>query len=306
MEPRVVLSILNWETPELTCRCLQGALALEGVEPWILVVDNGSRDDSVARLRAFVQGQANPRLRLIESPVNLGYAGGNNLAIRHALAELDPHFIWILNSDTLPRPDALRHLLAAARSRPEVAIWGSTLLDATGQRLELAGGCHYHPCLSLHREALAGLPLAELPKARLPRPLDYVAGAAMLVRADCFRRHGLLNEEYFLFFEELDLVRRVGRERIAWCPAAQVLHLGGASMKKRAGLSPLAEYHANLSALRYTWRHHRHCFPFMALFRLGAKSLQHLPPRRWPLYRPLWRAYWDFFRPKRRSARSAP
>ncbi len=309
MAYRITICVLNWETPEVTIQCLHSLLNLETTESCIqhldlVVIDNGSGDDSLNRLRNFID-TLDSGIHLIGSPSNLGYAGGNNLAIRHALDHFQPDFIWILNSDTRPFPDALAQLLQAAAERPEIRIWGSTLLDESGTRVLSAGGSYYHPCLSLHRDALRGLEAERAATAALPRPLDYISGASMFVDARVFREHGLLNEEYFLFFEELDLVQRVGRDRIAWCPRARVRHAEGTSMKGsgKSHPSPTAEYHSTLSALKYTRRYHPPCLPAVAPFRLLAKLTRHAITGGWHLWRPLLAAYRDFFfRPPRKPA----
>ena len=299
---RISIIVLNWETPANTCACLKALSTLEQAaglfnEPDVIIVDNGSTDDSLKQLQHFVEARDGSRFRLIESGTNRGYAGGNNLAIRYALDHIDPDYIWILNSDTRPHPDALARLVEAACAEPRILVWGSTLLNESGHKVEAAGGCYYHPCLSLQREALSGLPVEALEQTPLPRALDYISGAAMFVDARFFREQGLLNEDYFLFFEELDITRRAGEDRIAWCPGSKVLHEGGVSMKRerKRGTSGIAEYHCNLSALKYTRRHHPRCFPFMAPFRLVARMALHASRAHWDLYAPLFRAYRDYF-----------
>ncbi|WP_419634369.1 glycosyltransferase family 2 protein, partial [Thiolapillus sp.] len=177
------------------------------------------------------------------------------------------------------------------KKQPSVAIFGSTLLDENGLVVECAGGSYYSPCLSTYKHALKGLTIEEAAHAELPKPLDYIEGAAMFVRAEVFRTIGLFNEEYFLYFEELDLIRRLpSGSHIDWCKKSFVRHIGGASME-----SKVAEYHSNVSALMYTRKYHPYCFPFMAVFRFTAKLFRNILTGSWSLNEALVSSYKHYF-----------
>jgi len=115
-----------------------------------------------------------------------------------------------------------------------------------------------------------------------------ISGAAMLVKTEAFQRVGLLTEDYFLYFEELDFIHRLGgRERMGWEPGSVVFHKGGASTggvgQQR---SVVSEYYQNLSALKFTTRFYRHYLPVVLLSRLLLKPLLFA-----------WRAEWHLFKP---------
>ena len=292
----VSICILNWEAESLTVCCLKQLLQLKEIEGHadnisIIVVDNNSQDGSDYSIHKFIENSSYEKIHFLRNTTNSGYAAGNNLAIRYALEHLSPDFVWILNNDTLPTADSLSQLLEAAKKQPSVAIFGSTLLDENGSVVECAGGSYYSPCLSTYKHALKGLTIEEAVHAELPKPLDYIEGAAMFVRAEVFRTIGLLNEEYFLYFEELDLVRRLPSDsHIDWCKKSFVRHIGGASME-----SKVAEYHSNLSALIYTRKYHPYCFPFMAVFRFMAKLFRNILTGRWSLNEALVSSYKHYF-----------
>jgi GT2 family glycosyltransferase len=292
----ISICILNWQAASLTIQCLRSILQLDSINESqnpidIIVVDNDSQDHSASHIKTFIADSEYHRLHFIQSNENQGYASGNNLAITYSLDQLSPHYIWILNNDTRPARDSLSALLDAANKEPSVAIWGSTLLDERAKIVECAGGSYYRPCLSTYKNALKGLPVDAINESQLKEPLDYIEGAALFVDADIFRQCGLFNEDYFLYFEELDLIRRLPLDRrIAWCKNSLVRHIGGASV-----VSEVAEYQSNLSALIYTRKHHPHCMPLVVIFRFTAKFFRHTLAGRWKLNKTLVLSYKDYF-----------
>src|SRR5262252_9133299 len=118
-EPLVGVVIVNWRRPEATRVCLQALAALQSRNWFAVVVDNGAADFSLEGLRTTLPDAAYAR-----SPVNLGFAGGYNLGMRAAL-ERGAEWVWFLNDDAAPEPDALAELLAAARRPPAPALLGA-------------------------------------------------------------------------------------------------------------------------------------------------------------------------------------
>jgi len=297
--------ILHWNNYAATLACLQSLrnsadLASDTMAVDLILVDNGSDDGSEQQLQQIAD--SDPLLRLIRSEQNLGYAAGNNLGIAFALGNLSPDFVWILNNDVRIHSGALLELVACMRKHPETGILGSTLLDAEAGSIQAAGGCFYYPLLSAYRCHLAGADPASRQRARAPR-LDYVAGAAMFIRSELLRDVGLLNEDFFLYFEELDLSRRASPKwRLGWCRDAIVEHIGGGSMAGKAGKAT-ARYHATLSALKFTWLYHRPCIATVILVRMLAALPHCLWPGRWFLAGAVWRAHLDFMAWRGRSPR---
>lgn len=247
---------------------------------------------------------------LIQTAANRGFAGGNNVGIRYALLTQAYQYLWILNNDTKVAPEALAALYDCATAQPQIALWGSTILDyVQSDQVQCAGGCRYFPVLTMFKPVLGGYSwsvLKQQPPASVK--LDYVAGAAMFLRVTAMERVGLLNEEYFLFYEELDYTQRLKRQgyQIGWCPQSLVYHKGSASVGNTTAGSReqlrRANYYENLSTLKYTANFHPKLLPLVIILRFILKSLVLLKRGDFYLFPPLWQAYRDFWQdssPKR-------
>ena len=189
----------------------------------------------------------------IQNQVNLGYAGGNNAGIRIALSRGCFDFIWVLNNDTLLHESAIETFLTCAKHHPETGIFGSTIAFAgRPEILQCAGGCRYNPLTTIYRPALGGENLEEVLQKNNSPMLDYIYGASMFVRTEVFEKIGLFNDEYFLFYEELDLCHRAKQVGfgIGWCKKSIVYHkssrtIGWPGLAEKGKIA-LANYHENL------------------------------------------------------------
>jgi len=238
---KLLVVIVNFRTPSLTVDCLR-SLAVEGTSPQsmrVVVVDNASGDGSAAHIGAAIAEYGwSAWARVVEAPKNGGFAYGNNLAIRPALSAVDrPEYVLLLNSDTVVRPGAVQSLVAFLDANPEASIVGSRLEDEDGTPQcsafrfpSWAGEFAEAASLGivnrlLHRQII----LPGIPERRCPMP--WVAGASMLVRRTVFDEIGLLDEGYFLYYEEVDFCLRAARAGHAcWYePASRVVHLVGRS-----------------------------------------------------------------------------
>jgi N-acetylglucosaminyl-diphospho-decaprenol L-rhamnosyltransferase len=237
----LLIVIVNYRTADLTLDCLASLQDEVGTVAGthVVVTDNASGDDSVARLDAAVSrnGWGDwATIRPLEH--NGGFAAGNNTAIRPALEGPDPpRYILLLNPDTIVRPGALQTLVGFLADRPEIGLAGSRLEDPDGtpQRSafrfptvlgELESGMRLGPVSRLlERWASA----QEIPAD--PAPIDWVAGACMIIRREVFEAIGLMDEGYFMYFEEVDFCHRA--LRAGWpcwyLPTAHVVHLVGRS-----------------------------------------------------------------------------
>jgi N-acetylglucosaminyl-diphospho-decaprenol L-rhamnosyltransferase len=235
----LLIVIVNYRSADLTLDCLGSLESEVGTVPGtrVVVTDNASGDGSARRLEDAVHANGWggwATVRPLER--NGGFAAGNNAAIRPALAGDDPpRYVLLLNPDTVVRPGALRALVDFMEGRPDVGIAGSRLEepDGTPQRSafrfptvlgELEGGLR----LGLASRALSGWVVApEVPAEA--GPIDWVAGACMIIRRAVFDAIGPLDEGYFMYFEEVDFCHRA---RLAgwpcwYVPAARVVHLVG-------------------------------------------------------------------------------
>ncbi len=243
-QPVVAIVILNWNNPDDTLACLRSveALAYPVARLGVIVVDNGSDDDSVARI-----GAAYPGVILIETGANLGYAGGNNVGIRHALAA-GADTICILNNDIVVEPDFLAPLLAALGSAPDVGVATPLVAAQPAQSRVWALGARVEWRTGDIRRQYAGEPVA-IWRQQTPFTVEIASGAALLIRRKIFEQVGLMDEAFFLYYEEVDWSLRVRQAgfRIVAVPASLVGHKVSATL---GAASPVIDYYMARNHLR--------------------------------------------------------
>lgn len=195
---------------------------------------------------------------------NLGYGGGNNHAIRWLRRRADPRWILVLNSDVVPAPGTLAAWIRWGDRHPQVAVVGAVHEDPVHPGTLLHGGCRYDPALTRIR-----------PNREPGGRIDYVHGAAMLLRTADLEGDAPIPEHGFLFFEEIGLARRLAERgrALGLCPEARVVHHEGASRRRGDDdFTPaVGEYFENLNALRHTRDYHRAWLPVALAVRLLAK-----------------------------------
>ncbi|MDY6878320.1 MAG: glycosyltransferase family 2 protein [Chloroflexota bacterium] len=190
--------ILNWNNGPDTIATVQTIQTWQSLTPIVWVVDNGSQDDSVERIRREC-----PAVRLLLSDHNLGFAAGNNLAIRQALAEGRASCFLLLNNDAVIEEEGARRLLDTL-GRTRAGIVGPILRDPPPDiGLQAAGGLNPLWRVDTH--------MRHIPDTAKPYPVDYVPGTAILIAAEVFERVGLLDEDYFISGEIADFCLRARR-----------------------------------------------------------------------------------------------
>ena len=239
--PTLTVIIVNYRTGPLVVDCLASLVPEVAAFPAtkVRVVDNDSGDGSADIIAAAIADRGwSDWAELIRSPTNGGFAYGNNLVIRAALGDATPpDLFWLLNPDTQVYPGALGLFLDFFQTTPSAGIVGSLLLngDATQWRFAF----RFPSALSeLERGACLG-PLSRLLEAhRVPRAMgdapeqvDWVSGASMVVRRATLEATGLMDEGYFLYYEETHLCRKARDHGWAcwYLPSAIVLHIVGQS-----------------------------------------------------------------------------
>jgi N-acetylglucosaminyl-diphospho-decaprenol L-rhamnosyltransferase len=243
VSPQVLAIIVNYRTPDLTIRATEALiLALEALPgSQIVIVDNNSNDGSLDALRSALSNRPLPqgiRMTITSSPRNGGFGYGVNFALRPALdAPTPPDYIYLLNSDAFPRKDAVTELVHLLETHPDAGIAGSFVHGVDGRPHETAfrfptllGEVEGGLKLGLATKALKRwtVPMT-IPKAA--EPVDWVAGASMLLKRSVFERVGLFDETFFLYFEETDLCLRARRQGLLtyYVPTSVVAHVGSAS-----------------------------------------------------------------------------
>jgi GT2 family glycosyltransferase len=235
----VSIVIVSWNTRDLLAKCLATLRAVpgsptlvDGLPADVVVVDNASRDGSPEMVR-----ERFPWVRLIANRDNLGFARANN----QVLPGCRKPYVLLLNPDTEVAPGAIRTLVEFLESQPDAGAAGARLLDPDGRLQE---SCHPEPTLG--RELWSLLHLDGLvPWARycmsewspnVPRQVEVVQGACLLLRRAALDDVGPLDEQYFMYSEEVDLCRRLRLNgwRIFWVPRAAVVHYSGQSTRQMA------------------------------------------------------------------------
>jgi GT2 family glycosyltransferase len=233
MSPRVSIIILNWNGWRDTVECVESSLKVTYPNYEILIVDNGSTDESVAELRARF-----PKVPMLCLPENRYYAGGNNAGIRHALAA-GADYIMLLNNDTVVHPDFLNPLVDAMEEDPTLAAVGGTLYyDRNFTVIQTAGA---YLDLRTGKVFTMGNGEKEVGQYGQKREVDYICGAAILMRSEAFRQIGLLDEKLKLYSEESDWCLRAMKNgfKILFVPNSRVFHKGSVSSNS---IRPLAMY----------------------------------------------------------------
>jgi GT2 family glycosyltransferase len=231
---RYAVIIVHYKTPQMLADCLMTLLPELGQHDEVVVVDNASGEEILRSLAPLTRVE---RLTLLQAPRNLGFAGGNNLGIQYVQQTGGTDFYLLLNADTLVRPGALATLRTFLERHPEAACVGPRLEypDATPQ---LSAFGDPTPMSELIRGANIGLLARLLKRWQVysaiqdhPHPADWVAGACVMLREEVVNRAGLLDDGYFMYFEEVDYFRRARKLGLqTWYePAARVVHLVGGS-----------------------------------------------------------------------------
>lgn len=227
MRPKVAIIILNWNGWQDTIECLASLARLDYSNYRIILVDNGSTDDSVLRLRQWIGAKS--QFEIIEAGQNLGFVGGNNLGLERGLLN-GAEYCLMLNNDTTVEPDFLGKLIEA-RLRHKPAAIASPKIMFYGDRTKLwfAGG-NYYPLIKKPFHAyyaqIDGGQLSEI------KETSWVSGCCMLIKREVFEKIGFLDKDYFNNYEDVDFCARAGAAgyQIAVVPSSKIYHKFAASM----------------------------------------------------------------------------
>lgn len=227
MKKKLSIIILNWNGKEDTLACLASLEKQDTQNFEVLLVDNGSRDDSV---EAFSKHY--PHHTLILTHANLGYAGGNNLGIDHALKR-GADLVLLLNNDTEMDKDFISNLLRSTDEKPEGGIFGPKVVRHSARdTLDHMGG-FWSSEIGEYKPFLFNKPERDFQEMQ---ELDYISGCSILIRREVIEKIGKLDPRFFLLWEESDFCARAKNAGFSiWAtPRATLFHKVSASFEGKA------------------------------------------------------------------------
>lgn len=330
---KLAVIVLNWNGWSDTNACIESLIGLENENLHIYVCDNASSDASVAQIRDWIglslerlnaqrtaSGKSAFELRdlfdqssademhglspigatnsltLLQTGRNGGYAFGNNVGMRRALKDGCEYF-WVINNDTEVEPDALTWLVRRVEANPEIGLCGSTLVYA-GQRdtIQTWGGSKFLP-LKARSFALGGFKSRAEPidAGYVEENMSFVNGAAMFVTKAFLEDVGLMREDYFLYWEEIEWCSRAkGRFKLGYADKSVVYHKVGASIgtKDGGGSSRFSDYYMFRNQLRFCLEHSKISVPF-AVFDVVRAAVRSARVKDFPRSRTLLRALFN-------------
>lgn len=301
---KVAVIVLNWNGAADTIACIESLIDLRTKDLGVYVCDNASTDDSVELIKQWAsdtlptinarrqsEGREHFRFRdlsatpssqaefaekgesstaaitFIRTGKNGGYAAGNNVGMRYALAEGFDYF-WVLNNDTEVDAEAVNWLLQRMRQEPAIGMCGSTLIYHSRRDLvQNWAGAKFLPLKGRAIQLGANRsPLDPIDERSVEREMDHVSGAAMFVSRAFLEKVGLMQEDYFLYWEEMDWAARAeGLFKLGYASKSVVYHKVGASIGTNdfGDRSPLSDYYMNRSKVKFCWRFSKISLPFV-------------------------------------------
>lgn len=230
-QPFVYIVILNWNGWQDTIECVESVLKTNYQNFKILIVDNGSTNDSVKIL-----SEKFPNIEILQTGKNMGYAGGNNRGIERAIAD-GAEYVFILNNDTVVDENFLLPLVEAMVKDRKIGITGGTIYyyDAPDVIHNMGGYTSFYT----GRSYAFGLNTVDEGQFNSPREIPQCCGAAMLIRASLVRDIGAFNEKFFIYCDEPEICTRVRKAgyKITFTPGSKVLHKEGRDSSRESGLS---------------------------------------------------------------------
>ena len=325
----VLVNLNRWSD---TVECLESVFRSDYPDVRVVLVDNGSTDDSVEQLVGWATGErpyqrpnsptlahlswppvpkpvehdviartdssptarrgALAKLTIIANPKNEGFSGGNNIGLRLILETGESGYALLLNNDMVIAPRAVSALVQHLETDSRIAATGGILFDYANPDTIQMAGGATSTALGMVNVLGAGLKRGQLPAAT---ELGFVGGGCLLIRLATLRDVGLLDESFFLYGEDYDWGKRMRDRgyRLTYTPEAETWHKGAATTVSR---SPFQDYHMVRSTLTYTRKH----APLLMFAAFGYSVLRALAPKilrgEWPRVRAVLKAYGDHVR----------
>ena len=254
--------VLNWNNAEDTMSCLAALVSATPPPESIVIVDNGSEDDSLSRIERWCASSADHnRLRVIAAGRNLGFAGGTNLGIERLMSDGAVSHIVLLNNDATVSPRFFSDVEAAIREIGRDCVIGPTIFEDPNRAKVWYAGAVEIPARALVQHTLT------LPKTKEPRPTDFISGCAMIIARTVIEKIGGLAECFFpAYFEDGDFCHRALKAGfpLMYAPRPVVYHKVGATVRAAKIENPL-EYSKNKLRVIYVRRNYTGARKIVAL-----------------------------------------
>jgi GT2 family glycosyltransferase len=346
--PKVAIIILNWNGWKDTIECLESVFRIDYPNYQVIVVDNGSKNDSVERIKAWAEGRqevltpepthplyplSHPPVQkpipyieydrntaeagglpekekllyeklpkgisypliLIQTGENLGFAGGNNVGIKYALAKDDFEYVWLLNNDAVVDKEALTEMVKLAESDEEISVVGSKLLYYYKPDTIQALGGKINKWLGTLKQ------IANLEKDNgqwnKEFEVEQVAGTSMLIKESVIKEAGLMDENYFLYWEDVNWCLRI--KRLGWklfyCPKSKVWHKEGGTVGYK---SPVSDYYSTRNNLILWKKFFRSYLPIVFIILFVGKIINRIKRKQFKNISYVLKGYKDFLEGK--------
>ncbi|GGL57256.1 glycosyltransferase family 2 protein [Sporolactobacillus putidus] len=238
----VAIIIVNWNGYKDTSECLASIGKLSYNDFKVFIVDNGSSDNSYHLLKTFItQTSLDYAVELLKSNENLGFAGGNNIAIKQALNQGFEYF-WMLNNDTVVDPKALLYLVEEISKNKNIGIVGSKIYYYNSDTIWYAGGLVNKMTGFTKHIGNKQIDTGQFNNIKL---VDYITGCSLLFRKELLDEIGFMMEDYFLYCEEVDWNIRASKFgwKLVYIPKSVVYHKVSKSSGGALNLSPEVTYY---------------------------------------------------------------
>jgi GT2 family glycosyltransferase len=278
----IAIIVLNWKQPQLTVDTVESLLKInhKKFNFKIIVIDNGSTDDSVEMFRK--KYQKNELIKILDTQKNLGYVGGNNFGIKYALKH-NYDYVLLLNNDVIVDNDFLTNLLKPALKNNSFGILGPKIYFAPGHEFHkdryskdevgnviwaVGGQMDWNNILG------SNIGVDEVDHGQFEKmttDLDFISGCCMLVRKEVFEKIGLLDQDYFMYLEDVDFCQRAKKAgyKLTYIPSSKIWHINAGSSKSGGDLH---DYFITRNRLIFSQRFARLRTKF-AVFRESIKTL---------------------------------
>ncbi len=277
MLPEIAIIILNYNNCKDTIFCIESIFKSDYTNYKLIIVDNNSNDNSDAILSQYC---IEKNIVFIQTGFNGGFSFGNNVGIKYAQKHFSAEYFWILNNDTEIPQNTLSNLVNYAQNHPKKGIIGASLYYFDNKNILQGVGGKYNKWLGLSRH----IGIFETATKKYENPdftFDYVIGASMFVNKNCLDTIGLLPEEYFLFYEELDWAQKIKQSKhweLGYCSNAIVYHKEGGSSGANVveGKSDFADYYLFANLIKFTKKHFWYCLPsvYISIFLMSLNRLR--------------------------------